>query len=198
MNSDPDYIQFMPEKATIRFFDEVNDQSILQLCDKIELCFNYYHYDTICIELQTPGGSVQALKYYTDVVNRYTIEHRKIIETKALLLCCSAGAIMLSLGSINHRSIYRNCMLIYHYSRITSFPDQMTAQMAKDLIQGLEIADKEIIDLIYDRAHETLNLRSNPSKPEDLEKALTDIFSVDKAIEPKKAIELGLADWEIG
>ena len=55
---------YRPDHAVVRFSGDVNANRIFSLCDEIDTAINYYFYDRVRIEIDSPGGEAKALNYF--------------------------------------------------------------------------------------------------------------------------------------
>ena len=57
-------VSYRHDRAVIRFSGDVNTDRIFRLCDEIDFAINYYNYNCIRIDIDSPGGDARALKHY--------------------------------------------------------------------------------------------------------------------------------------
>lgn len=113
-------IRYEHDRAVARLVGEVGVESILSLCDRIDLALEYYQYADIVIQLASPGGAVTALEHFLTRLTQWRATPGVHIETVALTHAASAAALILSLGDIGCRSAYASSELLYHSSRMTT------------------------------------------------------------------------------
>lgn len=142
------------DRSTHRLSGEITEETILSLCDEIDLAVEYFQHRHITIEICSVGGAVLALQYFLSKL----AEWRKLavtIETIALTRAASAAAVILSLGDIGHRSAYSTASLLYHNGRAT-MPSWGTkedyAHIASDLQRIDSHLQDELVRHIYDDA----------------------------------------------
>ena len=137
---------FLPESAIVRFHGDVTEASIFNLCDVIDTIFNYYHYNTVTIEIESDGGAVSALLYYCSKLEEWR-NNDNIIETLALTRCCSAAAFILSLGNIGYRTAEKSCKLLYHNARL-GLQDYHTTDSLGKIYGDLKKTDEQLHDIL--------------------------------------------------
>ncbi|MCE1226279.1 MAG: ATP-dependent Clp protease proteolytic subunit [Geobacteraceae bacterium] len=133
-------VQYHADYAAIRFSGDVNADRVFSLCDEISFAQDYYHYNRVLIEIDSPGGEVKSLQYF---VNRLAGWRAKglVIETLALTSCCSAGAYMLSFGDPGHRAALPDSMLLYHNVRTATGTRALTVESLDSLRWNLSVTD---------------------------------------------------------
>lgn len=109
-------VKYDQNKASIMFSHPVSVDSIFALCSSIDLAIEYYQYSTVELVIDSPGGSVAALKYYLDKLD-YWKSKGVTIQTNALTFVASASAVILSSGTLGFRSAPWYSSLVYHNSR---------------------------------------------------------------------------------
>lgn len=109
--------RYKSDMMFIRLQGPIENESVFQLCDEINLAVDYYHYRKIEIELDSPGGSVDSLEYYLGHLARWR-KNRIAVSTLAMTKVASAAAIILSMGDIGKRRAYPSSQILYHDSRI--------------------------------------------------------------------------------
>jgi ATP-dependent protease ClpP protease subunit len=108
------------EKATVRVHGYVNNEVIFQLCDEVNLAVDYYNYRRVEIQIDSEAGAVSSLEYYLAWLEKWRKTDKFTIETLALTKAASAGAMILSTGSIGCRRAFKSTRLLYHDARIYS------------------------------------------------------------------------------
>lgn len=145
-------VNYCHDRAVFRFSGDVNGDRIFRLCDEIDFAINYYCYNCIQIDIDSPGGDARALKHYIYTIG---IWRRKgvSIHTRALTNCCSAGAYMLSFGDIGHRTALPHTMLLYHNVRANVGEKVMTAEHCDGLAWNLNTTDFGMILMLLSHLH---------------------------------------------
>ena len=113
-------IKYDHDEAVIRLKGPVESESIIWLCDEIDLAVDYYNYRRVDIQIDSPGGEIAALDYFMTRLSDWRQVEGLVLGTLALTRAASAAAMILSLGSIGHRRAYPSAQLLYHDSRIMS------------------------------------------------------------------------------
>ena len=173
---------FLPDSAVVRFHGDVTEASIFNLCDVIDTIFNYYHYNTVTIEIESDGGAVSALLYYCSKLEEWR-NNDNIIETLALTRCCSAAAFILSLGNIGHRSARESCKLLYHNARLGLQDDHTTDSLEK-IYSDLKKTDEQLHNILI----------GHISKPEIEAENLKNMMKKDDYIKLEEAKRYELID----
>lgn len=135
---------YRPDHAVVRFSGDVNANRIFSLCDEIDTAINYYFYDRVRIEIDSPGGEAKALNYFINQLASWR-KRGVVIETMALTSCCSAGAYMLSFGDVGHRWALPDSMLLYHNVRVSGGNAALTVSRLDDLRWDLSVTDAGLI-----------------------------------------------------
>ena len=144
-------------RAVVRFSGPVDTDSIFALCDEIDFAINYYFYQRVAIEIDSPGGEVRSLLYFLQKLKGW----RRLgaaIETFALTQCASAAAYMLSLGDLGCRSSMPRAALLYHNARIYSSAQQsLTSDQLEKLRTSLSQTDAEMLVALLRHMYGQLN-----------------------------------------
>jgi ATP-dependent protease ClpP protease subunit len=136
------------EGMVIGFYREIDDDSILELCDHIETAFGYYSCGHVELRINSPGGSVAALEHYISRLRGWMGGGRRpVLATTAMSSVSSAAAVILSLGTIGHRRAYPSARILYHNAR-ARIPDgaMLTAGQLATMGSGIEKADLAILE----------------------------------------------------
>jgi hypothetical protein len=145
-------VNYRQDRAIIRFSGDVNADRIFKLCDEIDFAINYYNYNCIQIDIDSPGGEAKSLKHY--IHNLRSWRRKGVsIQTRALTNCCSAGAYMLSFGDIGHRTAMPHTMLLYHNARVSTGERSMTADHCDGLMWNLNATDFGMILMLLEHLH---------------------------------------------
>ena len=135
---------------TVTFNDQVTSKSIIELVKQISALRDDEFYQEIELEIESPGGDVNALNYFLDAREEW--KRRGVtLTTKALTSCASAGAIMLSLGDV--RKATPSSQLTYHYARLhLQETSPLTRAAALAAAASLDRVDRDLLQPIVERA----------------------------------------------
>jgi ATP-dependent protease ClpP protease subunit len=111
-------IKYEHDRAIVRLLQPVSNQSMIWLCDEIDLAIGYYFYRHVDIHIDSPGGAVTGLDYFTTRLQSWRDVDGLVLGTLAMAEVSSAAALILSSGTIGHRRAYPSARLLYHDSRI--------------------------------------------------------------------------------
>ena len=152
---------------TVTFNDEVSSQSIIELVKQISALRDEEFYHEIELEIESPGGDVNALNYFLDAREEW--KRRGVtLTTKALTMCASAGAIMLSLGDV--RKATPSSQLTYHYARLhLREASLLTRAAALAAAASLDRIDRDLLRPIVERAADDETTRHATELDESLD-----------------------------
>ena len=142
--------------ADIDFIEELNENSMLKLQKSIKAAFDYFKCNEVNININSPGGQGNCMYFIADLFSKYK-NSGKVIGVTATLKACSAGAFLLTCGTIGKRAAYKNASLLYHYARVPMKNSYVTEEGAKYLTDGLKKENSILLDNITEIAVETLN-----------------------------------------
>lgn len=205
--------KYETDRAVVRLVGTVSVESILALCDEVDLAVEYYQYPAVELQLASPGGDVTALDHYLARLKQWRSPPVVRIETLGLTEAASAAAIILSLGDIGARSAYTSTRLLYHDPR-AMIPENTVATRASlgQLSAALADADRRMLDLIVEHIWTGLLVGMQPpvemrlpdaqsavaiSKPDDLRSVLSSLNVRDQPISADAAKALYLIDTVI-
>ena len=138
-------------RPSILFSGSLEDDTAIELTDRIRVYKDDLFYDEIQLRISSPGGEISALKFFAEALRAWQADGLKLV-THAITKVGSAAAVMLSIGSF--RTAHPKAMLLYHAGRVPSgsVDDTITAIRAQSLATTLAAADEEIVSLLADRA----------------------------------------------
>ncbi len=137
------------EVATIVLNEEISEDSALKLRELMKSAHEYWKYDKLKLEINSPGGDLIALTAIVEELQRWR-SHGKV-QTVGLLRVASAAAVALTIGDIGGRSVHRYTQLVYHHSRfVTPGQSAFTAQKAVHAARQLGSADEMVLDMVVD------------------------------------------------
>jgi len=135
--------------AHVDYPREVTVANSLKLANFLREMADDYFYKTINIEiLDNAGGDVSGMRMLQSRFRQ--LQERDItIATKGFGMIASAAAVTLSCGSLGHRSVGEDAMLLYHLGRVSA-GEHMTASKAKMISSRLDVLDQKIILSLID------------------------------------------------
>ncbi len=151
--------------AEILLDDKLNSSSAMKLDKILDMAFSYYNYKEVDIKINSPGGESSSMYFLLNIFNKYKAEGKKI-GTTALFPAFSAGAFLLSCGSIEKRKAYKNAKLLYHFARISIKESILTEDNVQRFSDILKKENEVFLSAITDTAICTVNhYRKTLSKP---------------------------------
>lgn len=204
--------RYSPDHSTLRYEGVITTEGVLELCDEIELCLDYYGYRQLELQLDSPGGDGAALLHYIDRLRSWREEQGLIVGTTALTQASSAAAIILALGSPGHRRAYSSAQLVFHNARIQGRQEQVwTRHGLEEQRVRLAAVDERLIQEIVGHVRGALLLSSHspqtiPSASdsnscgsdsgdlEHLAQVYREVFAKECVLNPRQAQRLYLID----
>lgn len=205
-------VQLEPQSATIRLVGPVTSDSVLWLVGELTTLSSYYHYRSIRLMVDSPGGDAAALLHFTDWLGEWRRRNEGLVlHTVALTQASSAAAVIVSLGC--RRGAYPSTQLLYHHGRVlTDGPSLWTQERLA--LQQMELArlNQRIVRLLAEHALTKLKERNRPlvrvprgahaadveeievKDADDLAAIYAETFERDRFMTPETAIGLGLLD----
>jgi ATP-dependent protease ClpP protease subunit len=136
-------------KASLTFNGAVTVPAIQQLVRYIERAFDYYKYDTVEVEIDSPGGELRALNYFLEY-RRAWQEQGYAIHTRGVVTCASAAALLLAFGDHGGRYIHSSTELLFHFSRVSLGQQVLTAARASQVTLALQRTDDSMLDALVE------------------------------------------------
>jgi len=133
-------------RGLIRFSVEVTDETVSHLLDLLESAFNYYQYEEVEIQVNSPGGSARALYFLLDHFERYRNQGR-VLALTALMEASSAAACMVSCGTPGRRAAYPRASFLYHSVRLP-LVKELTEIKAKRYFEDMQRENEFVQDLL--------------------------------------------------
>lgn len=140
-------VTFTPKanQAEIQICGEVNQATALLLREALREAREYWHYDHLVLQINSPGGELLALKALMHEA-RWWRQRGGTLATEALLQAGSAAALALSLGDVGHRSVQPYTELLYHHTRLLAAGEfHLTAHHAEAAQRRLRQVDHELL-----------------------------------------------------
>jgi len=166
-------------------------QVAYQLIDELDLLKGYYQFRTVTLQIDSPGGDATALHYLVQSLTAWRKGEDRVLETVGLNEICSAAAILLSFGTLGHRTASRHSRLLYHPVR-TVFPSGTTQTYTQLKATGklLDQWDTKFLDLMAEHTQSVRKESDNASYRRKLKR----FFLQEKFITAQQACELQLID----
>ncbi|MCF8169319.1 MAG: ATP-dependent Clp protease proteolytic subunit [Rhodoferax sp.] len=139
-----------PHEAVVLYSGAICEAGALALQSRFQSLFGYYQYNRVQLQLESPGGSVEAMHFILRQMQRYEQQGRAI-AISTTFLCASAAAVMLAMGSWGERKVDRSTTLLFHTVRIESGLNAITAALSSSLSQSLQSVDRHLVDLLVKR-----------------------------------------------
>jgi ATP-dependent Clp protease protease subunit len=174
---------------SIRLTGEIDMPACYALIDEMKLLHDYYRFRTIELQIDSPGGSADALGYLVLSLRDWREGNGRTLKTVALNQACSAAALLLSLGTMGHRQASPASRLLYHPMR-TEF-SQGTVRTGAQLRMTsrlIEEWDGKFLDMLASHV-----CREESERPAYRRK-LKRLFQKERFIEPNEAVSYCLID----
>lgn len=140
-------VKFTPKakEGHILLSGEFTQASALALRDAIREAREYWHYDRLTLQINSPGGELLALKAIMHEIRLWRSDRRKF-ATEALMKSGSAAALALSMGDVGNRRVQPYTELLYHHTRMMADGQfALTAHHAEEARQQLRQADLDLL-----------------------------------------------------
>jgi len=180
------------KRPSIRLTGPIDMPLCYALIDEMKLLHDYYQYRIIELEIDSPGGDGDALHHLVQFLAPWSRGDGRILKTKGLNEVCSAAAILLSFGTLGHRTALPHSRLLYHHVRRT-FPNGASQTVSELRATGnrLETWEKAFLDQLI------THIGRLPGKDLNKDaycKKLTRLLAQERDIDAKEACDLGLID----
>ena len=119
-------VNYESDTAVVSLVSEITDEAVIELADVMRHLRRDCFYDSVHLEIASPGGAETALSYWLDAAEGLRRSGLRIV-TRGLTGVGSAAAVILSLG--DRREARRNARLHYHGVRIAE-KQSLTADVA--------------------------------------------------------------------
>jgi len=159
------------------------------LIDEMKLLHDYYQFRTIELQIDSPGGSAEALHHIVLSTREWSKGNGRVLRTVALNQACSAAAILLSFGTVGHRQAMSSSRLLYHAIRtvFTQNTVQTVAQL-RMMSRNLEEWDGKFLDLLSEHVCTSEKDRAS------YRRMLKRLFQKERFIDAEEAKTFGLID----
>lgn len=179
------------ESPTIRITGAIDMPLAYELIDEMDLLHGYYQFRTIALHIDSPGGNADALHYIIQSLAAWRKGDERVLRTVGLNEICSAAAMLLSFGTVGHRSAHRYSRLLYHPVR-TMFPSNsmQTYTQLKMTGKRLDEWDQKFFDLMAEHTEKLRDCGTGAAYRKKLKK----LFLQEKFISAAEACEMHLID----
>ena len=133
-----------PSAASYIYRGPISNDGAIVLTDCLNHAFEYYLYDTVFVQFESPGGAYSALEVMASEFQRWQ-KLGKTISASSQFECASAAAMLLTLGSWSHRSVHKVSSLLYHFARIGA-ANNLTATQAGNMANSIDHVDQRMIE----------------------------------------------------
>lgn len=180
-----------PDLPTIRLTGEINMATAYELIDEINLLHDYYQFRTISLEIDSPGGEADALHHIVESLAKWRKGEGRILRTRGLVEIASAAAMLLSLGTVGHRSAFPYSRLLYHSAR-TMFPSNSLQTYSSLRVHGkrLDDWDQKFLDMMAEHTSQIEGRVGNRAYRTKLKQ----LFQQERFITAQQACEMYLID----
>jgi ATP-dependent protease ClpP protease subunit len=136
-----------PDYATLFLSGPLDAEQLRRFELVLEECTAYFHYARLNFDIDSPGGELMPALMITDAMRTLT-DKGVIIHTKGQHIVASAAALLLTTGSLDHRSVHPRTKLLFHFARVLPQGEAVSAARALTLADNLNAADGELLDVI--------------------------------------------------
>jgi ATP-dependent Clp protease, protease subunit len=173
----------------IRLTGEIEMTVAYALLDEIKLLHNYYQFRTIDLHIDSPGGNADALHYLVHALEPWRRGEGRVLRTFGMNEVASAAAMLLSFGTLGHRTASKRSRLLYHSVRTVYRENGAhTVAQLRVVTRRLERWDHWFVDLLAEHtlqdAGDAVSYRRKVSR----------LMRQERFISPQQALELKLID----
>jgi ATP-dependent protease ClpP protease subunit len=129
------------QEGALEINTDISEASAIEIEKHLERFFSYYHYESVTLKINSPGGAVIGLEHILECIDRWRARGRSL-QTLAMFRASSAAALLMSLGEVGGRTAHRNSTLLYHHARIGSTQYALTSGAADKLATALKLVDQ--------------------------------------------------------
>jgi ATP-dependent Clp protease protease subunit len=173
----------------IRLTGDIDMPVSYALLDEIKLLHDYYQFRTIDLHIDSPGGSADALHYLVHSLSPWRKGEGRVLRTFGMNEVASAAAMLLSFGTVGHRSASSRSRLLYHSVRGVQRENTLqTVAQLRVTTRRLARWDTCFVDLL---AEHTL---ASAAERGAYRKQLSRLMAREKYISAQQAVEMKLID----
>ena len=164
---------------------EIDEGSLLDIHQDIVLKYvTGSKVKELTLVVNSVGGSADETFALVDLLE--TMKDRFLVKTIGMGTCCSAGAMLLAVGTTGHREIAKNCELMIHEASFHMWIQEKTGGFSLD--RAIEILHEKTLDFWMDY--------SSCKTRKEVETKL--LGPKDKWFTPPEAVALGVVDSILG
>lgn len=141
---------FGPAFARLTMSGPLTPAMVLEMRRQFRTAVEYYRYNLVEIEIDSPGGDAGALRALSIEMD-WLRANGCAIRSTAMMQACSAAALTLAMGTVGMRSVQPYTQLLFHNSRATpqgEYP--LTAIHAIAAAGQLQKLDSQVVDMVVD------------------------------------------------
>lgn len=141
----PLFVHCEGSNCRVKIVGDLTEDVSVELGERLDESLGYYHSRTCTFEINSPGGSVAALEYILDCMDKW---RKKGIHfgTHAILQASSAAALLTAFGDVGLRTAWESSVLLFHESRAyTASSRPITANDAKTIMDNLKQINEKLI-----------------------------------------------------
>jgi len=139
-----------PHRAVILYQGAICLDGAMAVERQLGSLFGYYKYTDICLRLESPGGSIDAMQFILRKMRDYEARGMEVAVCSTFL-CASAAAFILAMGQWGTRYVDRSSNLLFHSARVATGGHGMTAEVSTNLSQTLLNLDLRIVEVVVER-----------------------------------------------
>ncbi len=173
----------------IRLTGEIEMPVSYALIDELKILHDYYQFRVIDLHIDSPGGSADALHYLVHALEPWRRGEGRVLRTFGINEVASAAALLLSFGTVGHRTASSRSRLLYHSVRTVQHENTMqTVAQLRVVTRRLERWDECFVDLLV------RHTMKDVGDVAGYRRKLFRLMGKDKYISPQQAVELNLID----
>ncbi len=174
---------------SIRLTGDIDMPVCYALIDELKLLREYYQFRTIELQIDSPGGSAEALHHMLLSMRDWTQGNGRVLKTVALSQACSAAALLLSFGTIGHRRAMASSRLLYHPMRTVFNQNTVqTVSQLKMMSRHMEEWDGRFLDMLAEHVH------TCPDERAAYRRRMKRLFKKEIFLDAQEAVALRLID----
>ena len=139
---------FGPAFARLTMTGPLTPAMVLDMRRQFRTAVEYYRYNLVEIEIDSPGGDAGALRALS-IEMEWLRTNGCAIRSTAMMQACSAAALTLAMGTVGMRTVQPYTQLLFHNSRATpqgEYP--LTAIHAIAAAGQLQRLDAQVVDMV--------------------------------------------------
>lgn len=180
---------------SIRLTGVIDMPTAYALLDELRLLRDYYQFRTVELQIDSPGGELSALHHLVQSLAPWRAGEGRVLRTLGLSEICSAAAILLSFGTIGHRSASSHSRLLYHPIRTAFREDQhQTVAQLKAHEKRMGHWDRMMLDGLVEHICRAADVGDKTVYQRKLKR----LFQQERFISAEQAVGLRLIDRVAG